>query len=73
MLLRARALKSVGWFPTNTLTEDWSLGMEFKVKGWEGRYVKEYLCMGEAPLEVRNAFQQRSRWCKGHFQIFFTK
>eukprot|EP01023_Acetabularia_acetabulum_P067704 TRINITY_DN939_c0_g1_i1.p1 TRINITY_DN939_c0_g1~~TRINITY_DN939_c0_g1_i1.p1 ORF type:complete len:1224 (-),score=215.19 TRINITY_DN939_c0_g1_i1:956-4627(-) len=73
MLLRARALKSVGWFPTNTLTEDWSLGMEFKVKAWEGRYVNEYLCMGEAPLEVRNAFQQRSRWCKGHFQIFFTK
>eukprot|EP01025_Chloroclados_australasicus_P030473 TRINITY_DN3057_c1_g2_i1.p1 TRINITY_DN3057_c1_g2~~TRINITY_DN3057_c1_g2_i1.p1 ORF type:complete len:1210 (-),score=95.83 TRINITY_DN3057_c1_g2_i1:140-3769(-) len=73
MLLRARALKNVGWFPTNTLTEDWSLGMEFKVKGWEGRYVKAYLCMGEAPLEVRNAFQQRSRWCKGHFQIFFTR
>eukprot|EP01023_Acetabularia_acetabulum_P045661 TRINITY_DN463_c0_g1_i1.p1 TRINITY_DN463_c0_g1~~TRINITY_DN463_c0_g1_i1.p1 ORF type:complete len:1207 (+),score=229.86 TRINITY_DN463_c0_g1_i1:181-3801(+) len=73
MLLRSRALKNVGWFPTNTLTEDWSLGMEFKVKGWEGRYVKAYLCMGEAPLEVRNAFQQRSRWCKGHFQIFFTR
>jgi hypothetical protein len=21
---------------------------------------------------VRNCYQQRSRWCKGHFQIFFS-
>lgn len=28
---------------------------------------QEYLAIGEAPDEIRNAFQQRSRWCKGHF------
>ncbi len=29
----------------------------------------EYLAIGEAPEEVRNCFQQRSRWAKGHFQV----
>ena len=28
------------------------------------RYVPEYLAVGEAPDQVRNCFQQRSRWCK---------
>lgn len=27
MLLRARALQEVGWFPTHTLAENWELGM----------------------------------------------
>ena len=28
------------------------------------RYVREYLALGEAPDQVRNCFQQRSRWTK---------
>ena len=28
---------------------------------------------GEAPEEVRNCFQQRSRWSKGHSQVFFSR
>ncbi len=28
--------------------------------------------MGEAPDEARNLFRQRSRWTKGHMQIFFS-
>ena len=35
-------------------------------------YVQEYLAVGEAPDQVRNCFQQRSRWTKGHFQIIFN-
>ena len=31
--------------------------------------VQQYLCVGEAPLESQQAFQQRSRWSKGHFQV----
>ena len=36
-------------------------------------YPQEYLAIGEAPDQVRNCYQQRSRWCKGHFQIFFNR
>jgi endoglucanase len=46
--------------------------MELKKRRWECRYVNEYLAVGEAPEQLRNCFQQRSRWCKGHFQIMLS-
>lgn len=58
------ALQESGWSPTYTLTEDFALGMALKSHGWHCRYVEEYLAIGEAPDQVRNCFQQRSRWAK---------
>jgi hypothetical protein len=29
--------------------------------------------VGEAPDEVRNVCRQRSRWTKGHMQVFFSR
>lgn len=69
-LLRAKAFQHCGWFPDWTLTEDFALGIELKRRKWQCRYVDEYLALGEAPDEIRNCFQQRSRWAKGHFQLF---
>lgn len=54
----------VGGSPMYTMTEDYALGMELKKFGWHCRYVQEYLAIGEAPHEVRNMYQQRSRWTK---------
>jgi cellulose synthase/poly-beta-1,6-N-acetylglucosamine synthase-like glycosyltransferase len=47
---------------------DYALSMELAAVGLRGRYLPEVLAIGEAPETVRNIFQQRSRWCKGHFQ-----
>ena len=33
---------------------------------------QEYLAMGEVPTSVRSTFMQKSRWCKGGMQIFFS-
>ena len=63
-LIRANAFQECGWSPTWTLTEDFALGMELKKRGWKCRYMREYLAVGEAPTQVRNCFQQKSRWCK---------
>ncbi len=38
--------------------------MQLKKFGWHCRYVQEYLAIGEAPDQIRNCYQQRSRWCK---------
>ena len=38
--------------------------MELKKRRWSCRYVCEYLAIGEAPTQIRNCFQQRSRWTK---------
>ena len=62
--VRANALLEVGGSPTWTLTEDYALGMQLKKYGWHCRYVQEYLAIGEAPDQIRNCYQQRSRWCK---------
>ena len=64
-LVRAKAFMEAGGSPTYTLTEDFALGMEMAKWGWRCRYVQEYLAIGEAPTEIRNCFQQRSRWTKG--------
>jgi endoglucanase len=72
-LMRSRAFMQVGGFPDDTLTEDFALGIELKRYNWQCRYVNEYLAVGEAPEAVRNCFQQRSRWSKGHFQLFFSR
>ena len=62
--MRSVAFIEVGGSPTYTLTEDYALGMELKMYGWHCRYVQEYLAIGEAPDQIRNCFQQRSRWTK---------
>lgn len=62
--MRSNALLEAGGSPTWTLTEDFALGMELKKYGWHCRYVQEYLAIGEAPDQIRNCYQQRSRWCK---------
>ncbi len=62
--VRSNALLEVGGSPTWTLTEDYALGMQLKKYGWHCRYVQEYLAIGEAPDQIRNCYQQRSRWCK---------
>lgn len=63
-LTRSAAFEQAGWSPEYTLTEDYALGMELTKRNWYCRYVEEYLAIGEAPEQVRNCFQQRSRWCK---------
>ena len=63
-LTRSVAFADAGWSPEYTLTEDYALGMELTKRKWLCRYVEEYLAIGEAPEQVRNCFQQRSRWCK---------
>jgi cellulose synthase/poly-beta-1,6-N-acetylglucosamine synthase-like glycosyltransferase len=39
MIMRSRALREAGWFPMNSVTEDWALGMRFKKLGYRCRYV----------------------------------
>ena len=72
LVLRSGALTGVGGFPADTVTEDYLLGMELKMAGWEARYLSEYLAVGEAP-EDGSLFRQRSRWCKGHLQALFSR
>jgi cellulose synthase/poly-beta-1,6-N-acetylglucosamine synthase-like glycosyltransferase len=70
-MVSARALSRSGWFPTLSVTEDMYLAMKLLEKGGIVKYHAENLVVGEAPMDMRQIFQQRSRWAKGTMQIAF--
>ena len=68
---RARALWEVGWFPTESITEDYLLSLKLATAGWDVRFHAAVVASGEAPEDLRQVFKQRNRWCCGCFQVFF--
>eukprot|EP00475_Leptophrys_vorax_P022138 TRINITY_DN3009_c0_g1_i1.p1 TRINITY_DN3009_c0_g1~~TRINITY_DN3009_c0_g1_i1.p1 ORF type:complete len:681 (-),score=165.03 TRINITY_DN3009_c0_g1_i1:68-2110(-) len=68
-MVSAKALYDVGFMPTSSVTEDAYLSMRLYENGGRIRYHAEILAIGEAPEDLRQIFQQRSRWCKGSLQI----
>jgi cellulose synthase/poly-beta-1,6-N-acetylglucosamine synthase-like glycosyltransferase len=68
-LVSASALHDCGWFPTISVTEDMYLAIKLLEKKGRVLYHAEHLAVGEAPLDLRQIFQQRSRWAKGTIQI----
>lgn len=70
-LVSAAAMNKVGFFPTISVTEDMYLAIVLLSKGGNIHYHAENLVVGEAPQDLRQIFQQRSRWAKGTIQIFF--
>ena len=67
--VRAAALAAVGWFPTESITEDFLLGLKLTAQGWRCRYHSAVVSTGEAPEDLRQIFKQRNRWCCGCFQV----
>jgi Glycosyl transferase family group 2 len=67
--VRANSLATCGWFPNDSITEDYLLGMLMRRHNMRAVYLNEFIAIGEAPEEVRNIFRQRSRWCKGQMQV----
>jgi len=70
-IVQAKALQGCGWFPTISVTEDMYLSICMLAKKGKLIYHAENLVVGEAPQDLRQIFQQRSRWAKGTMQIFF--
>ncbi|DBB16038.1 hypothetical protein WJX82_000557 [Trebouxia sp. C0006] len=72
-VMRTKHCQEAGWFPTYTMCEDFALALELQAKKYKAAYVQEFLALGEVPVTVRGTFQQRSRWCKGGMQIWFSR
>ncbi|WP_298771569.1 glycosyltransferase [uncultured Shewanella sp.] len=72
-LIQRKALAEVGGFPTNTVTEDISLTYALFEKKYIVRYTKEIVAYGMSPETLKEYIKQRSRWCIGTLQQFFSK
>ena len=70
---RRTALRKVGYFDTDTLTEDIDLTMKFLQLGNKAHrviYASDVVTYTESVLDIRGLIRQRFRWKYGRFQTF---
>ncbi|WP_343502626.1 glycosyltransferase [Alloyangia pacifica] len=66
---RWEAVRSIGGFPTESITEDFMLTIALQNEGWRSIYLNEPLTEGLAPEGLKEYVTQRARWCLGLMQI----
>jgi cellulose synthase (UDP-forming) len=68
-VIRWKAIREIGWFPTESVTEDFLLTLSLKNAGYRTVYLGEALSEGLAPEGLKEYISQRARWCLGMMQI----
>ncbi len=72
-VLRRAALDEVGGFSGISITEDCETALDLHSRGWNSLYVDKPMICGLQPETFASFIGQRSRWCRGMFQIFLLK
>ena len=72
-IARREALRSVGNFSTESLSEDFFTGVKLSAQGYELVYLDEKLSAGLAAESIGAHIEQRLRWVRGTLQAFFIK
>ena len=70
-MIRVQAVRDIGGFPTDSITEDLLTTLKLLTLGWKTRYLNERLSMGLAAESIEAFFVQRDRWSRGAIEIFF--
>lgn len=68
-IIRFSALREIGGFPTDSVTEDFLLTVRLRERGYTTIYLNEKLSVGLAPEGINEYATQRTRWCLGLVQI----
>lgn len=66
---RWSALRDIGGFNTESVTEDFMLTLALQNAAWRSVYLSEPLTEGLAPEGLKEYVTQRARWCLGLMQI----
>ena len=72
-VVRREALKDIGYFATDSISEDYFTGIRLSAKGYELAYLDEKLSAGLAAESIGAHIDQRLRWVRGTLQAFFIK
>jgi cellulose synthase/poly-beta-1,6-N-acetylglucosamine synthase-like glycosyltransferase len=67
-LLRVDAIKDVGGWSWDTLSEDMDLSYQMQLKGWKALYLRDLTVMGEIPPNMSAFRTQQGRWARGSVQ-----
>ncbi len=70
-ILRTAAIRDVGGFPSESITEDQLTSLKLLAKNWKTQYLNRQLSVGLAAESIDAFFIQRDRWCKGAIEIMF--
>ena len=63
------ALRAVGGWPTNTITEDAEIGVRLQAAGFRGLWLSSKQGEGLLPLDFAGLSKQRARWAAGNLQV----
>jgi biofilm PGA synthesis N-glycosyltransferase PgaC len=69
---RRRALAEVGYWRTDTLTEDVDVTWRLQLAGWRVLLEPRALCWILTPETLRGLWRQRLRWATGAVQVFVS-
>ena len=72
-IARRDALQEIGYFVTDSVSEDYFTGIRLSAKGYELAYLNEKLSAGLAAESIGAHIDQRLRWGRGTLQAFFIK
>ena len=68
-LFSVRALRAVGGWGVETITEDAELGVRLQAHGFRGAWRAERAGHGLLPVDFRGLARQRARWAAGNMQV----
>ena len=63
--ISANQLEEAGGFPTDTITEDFELGVRMNVAGYMNYSTPKPMASGLTPTDLRSVIKQRIRWGRG--------
>jgi cellulose synthase (UDP-forming) len=72
-VVKRSALKTVGGFVTDSLSEDYFTGIRLSAQGYRLVYLDEKLSAGLAADNMADQATQRLRWAQGTLQAFFIE
>ncbi|MFD2433644.1 glycosyltransferase family 2 protein [Mesonia maritima] len=71
-LISVKALDKVGGWKSFSLTEDASLGIKLRAKGYKLRYIPKIVGKGLVPSTTISICKQRNRWIYGNMQCLIS-
>lgn len=69
-VISRQAIVDAGGFPTNTITEDFQLGVQIQSLAYQCLATTEVLAGGLTPTDIKSVIKQRVRWARGVIQSF---
>ncbi len=71
VMFRKSAIESIGFWDTDTVTEDVGISWKLQTSGWALKYEPKATCDVLMPDTLKGLWKQRLRWAQGGFEVVF--